>query len=179
MNWSFLLKQKYPEKLIESGVNRAMNLDRNALRNVSEQAYEPVITYISTHNSQNPELFNVIKYNLPILQEDPKMNEILSNFKLIKSKRQPNNLKRLVTKAKFNHNVDHEVKRCNRPNCGLCIHLVEGNLIEFNCGRNFYVHESMTCEVKNVVYVMKCRGCNEEYIGETGNYLRRRVTVHN
>ena len=45
----------------------------------------------------------------------------------------------------------------------------------------------MTCEVENVVYVMKCGGCNEEYIinneeyvGETGNYyLRRRVTVHN
>ena len=36
----------------------------------------------------------------------------------------------------------------------------------------------MTCEVKNVFYVIKCRGCNEEYIGEQGNYLRRRVTVH-
>ena len=30
-----------------------------------------------------------------------------------------------------------------------------------------------------VVYVMKCRGCGDEYIGETGNFLRRRVTVHN
>ena len=59
------------------------------------------------------------------------MNGILSNFKLIKSKRQPNNLKRLLTKAKFNHNVDHEVKRCSRPNCGLCIHLLEGNSIEY------------------------------------------------
>ena len=37
----------------------------------------------------------------------------------------------------------------------------------------------MTCEVKNVVYVTKCRGCGDEYIGETGNFLRRRVTVHN
>ena len=37
----------------------------------------------------------------------------------------------------------------------------------------------MTCEVKNVVYVTKCRGCNEEYIGETGILLRRHVTVHN
>ena len=43
----------------------------------------------------------------------------------------------------------------------------------------FYVHESMTCVVKNVVYVMKCRGCNEEYIDKTGNYLRRRVMVQN
>ena len=37
----------------------------------------------------------------------------------------------------------------------------------------------MTCEVKNVVYIMKCRGCGDEYIGETGNFLRKRVTVHN
>ena len=26
---------------------------------------------------------------------------------------------------------------------------------------------------------MKCRGCGKEYIGETGNFLRKRVTVHN
>ena len=26
---------------------------------------------------------------------------------------------------------------------------------------------------------MKCRGCNEDCIGETVNYLRRQVTVHN
>ena len=64
---SFLLKQKHPEKLIESGINRAMNRDRNAMRNVSEQTYEPAITYVSTHNPQNPELFNVITSNLPIL----------------------------------------------------------------------------------------------------------------
>ena len=39
----------------------------------------------------------------------------------------------------------------------------------------------MTCGMKYVVHVMKCKGCNEEYIqfGETGNYLQRRVTVHN
>ena len=107
------------------------------------------------------------------------MNKVLSNFKLIISKRQPNNLKRLLTKAKFNHDSNHEVKRCNRPNCGLCIHHLESNSFEFKCGKRFFVYESMTCEVKNVVYVMKCRGCGDEYIGETGNFLRRRVTVHN
>ena len=176
---SFLLTQKYPKKLIQSVIDRAMQLDQKTLRNVTEKTSESVITYVSTHNPKNPEIFNVINFNLPILQEDPKMNKVLSNFKLIKSKRQPNNLKRLLTKAKFNHNSNHEVKRCNRPNCGLCIHLLESNSFEFNCGKRFFVHESMTFEVKNVVYVMKCRGCGDEYIGETGNFLRRRVTVHN
>ncbi len=26
---------------------------------------------------------------------------------------------------------------------------------------------------------MRCNGCNKEYIGETGDFLRKRVTVHN
>ena len=151
---SFLLTQKYPKKLVQSGKDRAMQLDQKTLRNVTEKTSEPVITYVSTHNPKNPEIFILINFNLPILQEDPKMNKVLSNFKLIKSKRQPNNLKRLLTKAKFNHDFNHDVKRCNRPNCGLYIHLLESNSFEFKCGKRFFVHESMTCEVKNVVYVL-------------------------
>ena len=45
---------------------------------------------------------------------------------------------------------------------------------------NFKIHENMSCDVKNVIYVMKCKDCGDEYIlGETDNYLRKRVTVHN
>ena len=175
----FLRKQNYPESLVDKGIENAMNLDKNTLRTVKKKTEDPVIPYVSTYNPKNPEMYKVIQFNLPILHEDPKMNSILSNFKMIKSKRQPDNLKRLLTKAKFNDRKYHEVKRCRRPNCGLCIHLIEGDAFEFKCGRKFYVHESMTCEVKNVLYVMKCSGCGEEYIGQTGNYLRKRVTIHN
>ena len=36
----------------------------------------------------------------------------------------------------------------------------------------------MSCEVKNLIYVIRCGGCHEEYIGEIGDTLRHRVTVH-
>ena len=36
----------------------------------------------------------------------------------------------------------------------------------------------MGCDVKNLIYVMQCSGCGEEYIRETGNSLRHRMTVH-
>ena len=176
---SFLLKQNYPESLIDGGIAKAMNLDKNTLRTIKNKTDDKVIPYVSTHNPKNPEIYKVIQFNLPILKEDPRMNDILSNFKIIKSKRQPNNLKRLLTKAKFSNCDHHEVKRCHRPNCGLCVHLIEGDAFEFKSGRKFYVYESMTCAVKNVLYVIKCGGCGEEYIGQTGDFLRKRVTVHN
>ena len=36
----------------------------------------------------------------------------------------------------------------------------------------------MTCKSKNIIYVIQCRGCNEQYIRETVN-LKNRVTLHN
>ena len=176
-----LLKQNYTKSLIDGGIEKVMNLEKKTktLRTVKDKTEDQVMSYFSTHNPKNQEIYNVIQFNLPILHEDPQLSNILSNFKMIKSKWQPKTLKLLITKAKFNSNNYHEVKRCHIPNSGLCRHLIEEDTFEFKCGRKFYVHESMTCDVKNVLYVMKCSDCGEEYIGQTRDYLRKRVTVHN
>ena len=163
---SFLIQQHYPEQIIEHGLQKAISLDKNVLRTVPAKGKENIVPYVSTYNSRDPEMFSVIIENMPILQEDEKMPKILSNYKFIKSKRQPYNLKRLLTKAKFTSNHICEVKTCTKPNCGLCIHLLEGNSFHFNCGMNFKLHEDMTCEVKNVIYVMKCRGVGSSTLGK-------------
>ena len=65
-----------------------------------------------------------------------------------------------------------------RSNCGLCSQLIEGTEFDFKNGKIFKVNAPMTCNVRNVVYVILCRGCNELYIGKTNN-LRKRVIAHN
>ena len=40
------------------------------------------------------------------------------------------------------------------------------------------VKADMNCRSKDVVYVTRCSGCGENYIGETGMELKDRVTVH-
>ena len=92
-----------------------MALDKNDLRKVKPKTTENIIPFVSTHNPKDPQMFNVIRENLPILEEDDIMRRLLSNYKLIKSKRQPYNLKRLLTKAKFQSNDIPEVRRCNKP----------------------------------------------------------------
>ena len=114
------------------------------------------------------------------LTDDQTMREALSGSKIIKSKRQPPNLKRLITKAKFTEQqikTTIKVFKRNRPNCALCEYIEEGNSYNFN-GKVFYVNETMSCDVKNVIYVMKCNGCKELYIGQTGDKLCTRRTIH-
>ena len=83
---SFLLKQIYPEQIINHGLEKAMILDKDLLRTVQERTKERSIPYVSTCNPNYPEIFHVIIDNEPIyLQEDEKMRNILSRFKFIQS----------------------------------------------------------------------------------------------
>ena len=36
----------------------------------------------------------------------------------------------------------------------------------------------MSCDVKNVIYALQSNDCHEYYIGQTGDKLRSRRTVH-
>ena len=140
---------------------------------------------MSTHNPKDPEMFRVILDNIPILKFDT-MRNILSKYAILRSKRQSYSLMRLLTKAKFTSNSSAKATKCYRPNCGLCIYLLGRHSCTFKCGANYNKkqknkkkqHENMSCDVNSVMYVMKCRGCGEEYTGETGNLLRQRVTIY-
>ena len=76
-----------------------MTINKSESRLVREKPNDSIITYVSTFNPKQPELFQAIQQNLPILYEDDLMKEIIQKYTIIKSKRQPNNLKRLITKA--------------------------------------------------------------------------------
>ena len=80
-----------------------MSLDTNVLRTVTAKGEENIVPYVSTFN-RDPEMFWVIMDNMPILQADEIMRYILSNYKIIKSKRHPYNPRRLLTKSKFTSN---------------------------------------------------------------------------
>ena len=175
-----LKQQNYPVNVIEKGIYKAMKLRKEELCIVRDETNDNIIIYSSTSNPKNPELFNSIRDNLPILQEDETINQILQEFQIIKSKRQPRNLKQLITRAKFNDDA-HEspnIRKCNKSNCGLCDHLITENEFTFQCRKTFKDKYSMSCEEKNIIYVIRCSGCHEEYISATGDTLRHRVTVH-
>ena len=97
-----LLTRNYPTTLINGGIEKAKKIPRNDLLKTKDKTnIQQNLPYISTHNPQNPKAFNIINDNILFLTSDSKMKEIIKQTKFIKSKRQPPNLKHLLTKAKF------------------------------------------------------------------------------
>ena len=48
----------------------------------------------------------------------------------------------------------------------------------FRCGRTIKIINNISCDVKNVIYVIDCGGCRKEYIGKTGD-LPKQLSIHN
>lgn len=75
-----------------------------------------------------PEVFQIIKSNLSLLERDQKMNKVLNKFQIIKSKRQSPSLKKILTRAKF-ENIEETpaVRKCQKPRCATCPYIQEGH----------------------------------------------------
>ena len=75
--------------------------------------------------------------------------------------------------------IENKVNTCNRFGCFVCPQLRVGNSYRFNCGFVFEVpeNEQLSCDSKDVIYVLTCKTCHGEYIGET-QCLKKRLCTH-
>lgn len=175
---SILVHRRYPIEVVKAGITKALQIPREQLLKVRKCTEVNITPFISTHNPKKTELYGILKQNINILENDDTMKRIINNTKIIKCKRQLPNLKRILTKSKFcERDCPKTVSKCNQPRCGLCDYIVEGSNLKIK-NKTFHVKENMDCTVERVLYVLICKGCNEFYIGQTGDKLRNRLTVH-
>lgn len=177
----FLKKQKYPDSLIDMGIDKAKTIPLAELRStVRREKDENIIPYVSTHNPCNPNLYNVIRTTLPIMHESERLKELFPEKTFIQSKRQPKNLKRILTRAKFDGDStkNFSVDKCHDARCGMCPNIIVGDSITLLNGKTVTPNENLNCKSKNLIYIITCSTCKENYIGQTGNSICERIRIH-
>lgn len=170
----------YPLNLINDGIQKSLSIDRNELLypNSAKNESKNVIPFVSTYNSNNPINSNFVVSMFESLKNDPNTSNIFKNKKLLLSKRQPPNIKNMITKAKFQYKHKCEVSKCNKARCKLCNIIITGDTFVFSTTECKYeIRQHMNCDTENCIYVLVCVNCNKFYIGETNN-LRLRTNLH-
>ena len=177
-----LLRKQYPAEIVDYGVNKALTQTTEGLRRVREQATENnLLCLVTTYNPNNPQVFQQVRKTLPMLNQNCSLKSIMSKTKVIHSQLQPRNLKRMLTNSYFSNqkDTDPEVRICGTKRCGTCPYLKRGKEFTFSAtNETFRIKHSMNCTSTNLSYVITCAGCGHNYIRETGDVLRNRVTVH-
>ena len=177
----FLLKCDYPESVINKSFHNA-KLQGPAPKPVEK---DKILPFVTTHysNMDHNNMIKEIQSNIDNLSNNTELKEIFNENKVVLSKKQPPNLLRQLTKAEFKTNTTQSretigIFKCNRENCKICkIYLQNDIKFQLSSGKFWMVKSHITCKSKNIIYYLKCNGCDETYIGKTIN-LKSRTNVH-
>ena len=94
------------------------------------------------------------------LKNKNNIKEILNTTKIIKSQRQPQNLKGILAPSTFAENTIQGVTKCKNKQCRICDMIIEVKSYTFkNMETKFKIDKNLSCNSKNVVYIIKCREC--------------------
>ena len=93
--------------------------------------------------------------SLKELENKDKIKETLDTTKIIKSQRQPQNLKIILTSSTFGGNTTQDVTKCKNKRWKICdiIIKVKSNTFQ-NPETKFKIHKNLSCNSKNVVYII-------------------------
>ena len=69
--------------------------------------------------------------------------------------------------------------RCGK-NCATCPYISDGltSYNFFSTGETRTIKSNLTCDTKNLIYMIQCNRCNLQYIGETKRRLKDRFNEH-
>ena len=112
------------------------------------------LTLIRTFSPKNPKIFDLVKSGVNTLIEN-NVNDFKS-IRLVYAKRHPPNLKRILANSLFTNKIAGAFK-CSDSRC-LCCHqlLLEISFTFKDVGKQFFLKTKMTCERRNLVYIVIC-----------------------
>ena len=122
-------------------------------------------------------------YSARIWRDILNKNPIFNKVRIITAYSVHPNLRHILASNKLISKSDTHVPRgcvkCASIRCRACNYIVETTT--FTCTvtkRNFIILQHISCVTKNLVYLITCRLCSLQYIGETGRMLRDRINDH-
>jgi len=141
------------------------------------------LKFITTFNPSLPHISNIIKKRYNLLLSSNRCKNVFQHMHVLAFRRSPN-LRDLLVTAKLSSNSSNPQHpsgsfRCGK-NCATCPYIFYG-LTTYTCfstGEMHSIKSNLTCDTKNLIYMIQCNRCNLQYIGERKRRLTDRFNKH-
>jgi hypothetical protein len=200
----FFIQRNYPKQLLEIEINKVLNVTRNdtiKYKTAQEKrenfrkftkngAFLPlIITYDDRYKNTLNELISENWQTL--LNKDKKLSDVFqqSTPQIVFKKGQT--ISSMLVRAKFysqnKHTLDRteNTKRLNTTDKCLtrlcqCCHAIDvnSNFISTTTKQSHQIKTNMNCNTNGIIYLITCKRCNVQYVGETERRLKDRLNAH-
>ena len=133
------------------------------------------IPFIITHNPFNPPNGKTLTKYRRILEISEELKPVLESKTLVIYKRAIN-LKKLLVCADIDPPIaDRGSSPCGKP-CTTCPFMEKTeNITSWRTKEQFKIKGRFNCKTKNVIYVISCKKCGLQYVGQSGNMCNERL----
>ena len=181
---TYLLKRGYIRNFVTKQIRRAADIPRRLTLQTKDVNKPKRIPFITTFNPSFPHISNIIKKHYNLLLSSNRCKKVFQHLPVVAFRRSPN-LRDLLVTAKLSSNsakpqLPSGSFRCGR-NCATCPYISHGLTTYnfFSTGETRPIKSNLTCDTKNLIYIIQCNRCNLQYITEeTKRHLKDRFNEH-
>jgi hypothetical protein len=175
--------RNYPENIITDTITRASTLSREdtlKLKDKSEER-ENIIPFVCTYNPSLPNIGKIINQYWNLLKFSPNESvRKLYKYKPIVAYKRPRNLQDNLVHTHLNAKLMvGSVSKCCRPRCTHCNNIVEtNNFSSTTIPKEFAIKRDFSCISSDVIYLITCKKCKKQYVGQTQQKCSQRMNSH-
>ena len=138
------------------------------------------VPLVVTYHPSLPPLTTITQKHHSLLHLSDRLKKAFPTPPIIAFRR-PRNLRDLLVRADLSPpaRTSPGNSACGRPRCKTCSTLLTTNTFTSKTtGRSYQMKCSATCKSSNVIYLIQCRKCGCQYVGETEQALNERMNSH-
>jgi hypothetical protein len=181
--YKYFVARNYPKPVVESAFEHFKTMSQTeALKPTVQSLNRNIIPFVIEYNPSLPNIgFIINKYwDLLKLSNNPAVRE-LHKYKPVMAFRRPKNIKDFLVKTNFQpqNNVKYESVKCNRPRCSHCSNIIESDsFTSSQYHTEFKLNYNTDCASSDVIYLITCKRCNMQYVGQTSQKVSKRMNNH-
>ena len=176
-----LMRRGYTSQIIENAFSEIRTMDRSVLLRYKTKRQSTRVPLVVTYHPDGPHFAQIIRKHWGIIESVDEINAIFKDPPIVAFRR-PKNLKDHLVRAKINteRTNDPGTSKCGHGGCRICRdHMpVTKTFKSTTTGITFNIHQKLNCNSKNLIYLLTCKICGMQYIGETKTRFRERMNNH-
>ena len=135
-----------------------------------------------TYHPDLPKVRDIVDKNWSIIESSDELKDIYQS-KPVMAFRRPKILHDFLLQARLKPNSDDdnitgECRPCGRKRCQCCKMITSAGTVKSSSGATVRLRQNTDCATENVVYLISCRSCNKQYVGETKGPLNKCMNGH-
>ena len=179
----YLIDRGYNEKMIGDSFKKAEEIERRQLYKKKDENINKTCTpLVIDDNPTLPPMTKIINKHKNILSLDGELLKVIPKDSIFVSYRSPKNIKDLLISSRLKNidqqseNIENGCFKCNK--CYLCRHYLQetNTFTSYHTNQVFDIRQNITCNTKNVIYLIECILHQCSNVGYTTNNMKMRFS---